>query len=244
MRPDIPKHVALILDGNGRWAKKRGQPRLFGHQQGAETLRSIIGESIRLGVSYLTVYAFSTENWKRPKEEVSGLMSLMKLYLSKELKTFEKEGIKVRFIGNRSNLTPDILDILLKAEQSTQNNKKFTLVVAFNYGAREEITRAVQKIAAACCEGKLKVDTLSEEVVEGFLDTKDIPDPEVLIRTSGERRISNFLLWQASYSELFFTDTLWPDFSKEEYKSILHDFSQRERRCGKTSEQIQKASGE
>jgi len=244
MRSDIPKHVALILDGNGRWAKKRGKPRLFGHQKGAETLRSIIGESIRLGVSYLTVYAFSTENWKRPKEEVSGLMSLMKFYLSKELKTFEKEGIKVRFIGNRSNLAPDILDILLKAEQSTQNNKRFTLIVAFNYGAREEITRAVQKIAAACCENKLKIDTLSEEVVEKFLDTKDIPDPEVLIRTSGEKRISNFLLWQASYSELFFTDTLWPDFSKEEYKSILQDFSQRERRCGKTSEQIQKASGE
>jgi undecaprenyl diphosphate synthase len=165
-------------------------------------------------------------------------MSLLKFYLEKELKTLEKEGIKIKFIGNRSNLAADILDVILTAEKRTENNKKFTFLVAFNYGGREEIIRATCRIAEACIQNRLEPAEISEDVFSDFLDTKDVPDPDLLIRTSGERRISNFLLWQSSYAEFFFTETLWPDFSKEEYKSILSDFSHRERRCGQTSAQL------
>ena len=236
----MPRHVAIIMDGNGRWAKAKGKPSMRGHQQGAETLRAIIEESIQLGVSYLTVYAFSTENWKRPAEEVKGLMTLLKLYLEKELKTLQKEGIKVKFIGGRTSLSENILDVIRTAEEKTKDNSRFTLIVAFNYGARDEIIRAVRHLVSACEDHTLKAEEISAETFSDFLDTKGVPDPDLLIRTSGEYRISNFLLWQCSYAELFFTKTLWPDFSKEEYKSILHDFSQRERRCGKTSEQLKK----
>lgn len=239
----LPRHVAIIMDGNGRWAQKKGKPRLMGHQQGAETLRGMIEESIQLGISYLTVYAFSTENWKRPIEEVTGLMALLKFYLEKELQTLEKEGIKIKFVGNRVDLSSDILTIIQTAEKRTQNNTRFTFVVAFNYGSRDEITRAVRQIADACVAKTLEPSQITEEVLSDFLDTKGIPNPDLLIRTSGEHRISNFLLWQCSYAEFFFTDTFWPDFSKEEYRSILNDFAQRERRCGKTSGQLKKSAG-
>jgi undecaprenyl diphosphate synthase len=237
----LPRHVAIIMDGNGRWAQKQGKPRLKGHQAGAETLRSIIEESIAIGVQYLTVYAFSTENWKRPAEEVSGLMSLLKFYLEKELRTLEKEGIKIQFIGNRETLSADLIDIIHTAEQRTHTNTRFTFVVAFNYGSRDEILRAVRHIATLSKDNKLEPQDISEDTLSEYLDTKDIPDPELLIRTSGEYRLSNFLLWQCSYAELFFTETLWPDFSKEEYRSIVTHFSQRERRCGKVSEQLKKS---
>lgn len=237
-----PKHVAIIMDGNGRWAQQRGKPRLLGHQQGAETLRAMIEESIRLGVSYLTVYAFSTENWKRPKDEVLGLMSLLKVYLEKELRNLQKENIRVQFIGDRQNLSEDILKIIASAEENTAPSSRFTLVIAFNYGGRDEMTRAVRKIVHTLDHSSLKTEEITESMIAGFLDTQGIPDPDILIRTGGEKRISNFLLWQASYAELFFTDTLWPDFSKTEYQSILNEFSQRERRCGKTSEQLKQAN--
>lgn len=234
----VPQHVAIIMDGNGRWAQKQGKPRMIGHQQGAETLRAMIEESMRLGVSYLTVYAFSTENWKRPQDEVSGLMSLLKIYLEREIKTLQKEGIKVRFIGNRSTLSKDVLNIIQTAEEKTADNTQFNLIVAFNYGGRDEIVRAARALGEACFSHNLKPEEISENLFTSFLDTKDIPDPDVLIRTSGESRISNFLLWQCSYTEFFFPETLWPDFSKEEYGAILKEFSCRERRCGKTSEQL------
>lgn len=237
----LPQHVAIIMDGNGRWAQTQGKPRLRGHQAGAETLRSIIEESIEIGIAYLTVYAFSTENWNRPVEEVNGLMSLLKLYLEKELRTLQEEGIKVRFIGNRVNLSLDLLKIIQVAEQKTEKNTRFTLIVAFNYGSRNEILRATQQIARLSKEKLINLEDLSEETFSSFLDTRDFPDPEILIRTSGESRISNFLLWQCSYAELFFTQTLWPDFSKEEYRRILSDFAHRERRCGKISEQLKKS---
>ena len=234
----LPQHVAIIMDGNGRWAQQRGKPRMIGHQQGAETLRAIIEESIRLGIAYLTVYAFSTENWSRPQDEVSGLMSLLKLYLDRELKTLQKEGVKVRFIGNRSTISKDILSIFRAAEERTAQNSRFTLSVAFNYGGRDEIVRAARTIGKACANQDLNPEEISEQLFATCLDTKDIPDPDVLIRTSGETRISNFLLWQCSYAEFFFPETLWPDFSKEEYGFILKEFSHRERRHGKTSQQL------
>ena len=227
-----PQHIAIIMDGNGRWAEQRNQPRLFGHRQGAETLKKVCLSSLDLGVRYLTVYAFSTENWKRPRDEVNGLMGLLKLYVTKELKTFNKHGIRLRFIGNSEALSEDIKKIIHDAEKNTKNNDAFTLIVAFNYGARDEMLRAHKALYR---DG---IEAPDEAIFSSYLDTKDFPDPDLMIRTSGEKRISNFLLWQLSYAEFFFTNTLWPDFSAEEMASIIDIYMSRERRYGLTQSQV------
>lgn len=231
---NMPKHIAIVMDGNGRWAARQGKPRLFGHKQGAETLKSTIRSCMETGVRYLTVYAFSTENWRRPQDEVQGILSLLKIYASQSLKQFQKEGICVKFIGNRDTLPKDILKIIVKLEDLTKNQDQFTLIVAFNYGSREEIVRAIQKIK------KNNQVEITEDNFSDYLDTKGIPDPDIFIRTSGEQRISNFLLWQLSYAEFFFIDILWPDFSKEHLDDIISAYQGRERRYGMISAQIQK----
>lgn len=227
-----PQHIAIIMDGNGRWAEKKDKPRIFGHRRGADTLKKVALASLDLGVKYLTVYAFSTENWNRPQDEVNGLMALLKIYISKEISVFNEKNIRLKFIGNRETLKPDIRKVIQRAEEKTKKNDAFTLIVAFNYGAREEIVRAHKAI---CRDGLTEVD---EKVFASYLDTAEVPDPDVLIRTSGEKRISNFLLWQLSYAEFFFTDTLWPDFSAEEMRQIVDEYMSRERRYGLTKTQI------
>ncbi|MEI8320953.1 MAG: isoprenyl transferase [Alphaproteobacteria bacterium] len=235
---NIFKHIAIIMDGNGRWAQKRGLPRLQGHRQGVETLRNILEESGDLGIEFLTVYAFSTENWNRPSLEVQGLMSLLKIYLKNELKTLHKKGVCVRFIGERDKLAPDVMKLITQAEELTKDNKVLTFIVACSYGARQEIVQAVKEIAQEVLADKLNVDQITPETISSHLYTKDFPDPDLLIRTSGEQRTSNFLLWQSSYSELYFTPTLWPDFSREEFRNIVQEVQGRERRHGLISEQV------
>ncbi len=232
MSKKSPQHIAIIMDGNGRWAEKRNQPRLFGHRQGAETLKNVCLSSLDLGVRYLTVYAFSTENWGRPEAEVRALMELLKLYVTKELKTFNKHGIRLKFIGNSETLSADIKKIINDVEEKTKKNTAFTLIVAFNYGARDEILRAHKALFR---DG---IEDPDEETFSTYLDTKDFPDPDLVIRTSGEKRISNFLLWQLSYAEFFFIDTLWPDFSSEEMASIVDMYMSRDRRYGLTQSQV------
>ena len=220
------------MDGNGRWAKEKGKPRIFGHQHGAEALKKTVFAAHDLGVKFLTVYAFSTENWSRPQDEVSAIIKLLKVYTAKALKEFKKKNVRLRFIGRRDSLSDDLQSLIGHAEESTKGNDAFTLTVAFNYGAREEIVRAHNRIVQ---EG---VKIQDEDAFSRYLDTKDLPDPDILIRTSGEKRISNFLLWQLSYAELFFIDTYWPDFSKSELKGIIEEYMGRERRFGLTSSQI------
>jgi len=228
-------HVAIIMDGNGRWAKYQGKPRLFGHRRGAENVKSIIEECISQKIPYLTVYAFSTENWHRPQEEVQGLMNLLRFYLKNEIKTFKKQGVSLRMIGERSRLDKDIQDLIIHAEEETKDNSILTLQVALNYGSREEITEAFRKMIRA----GLDVSQITEKKVGEFLYTAGVPDPDLFIRTSGECRVSNFLLWQSAYAEFYFTETFWPDFSKQEFQKALADYNNRERRFGKTSEQVQ-----
>ena len=215
------------MDGNGRWAKSKGLPRSMGHKKGAEVLQKISKTVADLGVKYMTVYAFSTENWKRPQEEVDYLMGLLRQYLKTSVKEIQKNGARIKVIGERDMLAPDIV------EAQTSNNDKFTLCIALSYGSRQEIVSAVKKIAAKTKEGSLSVNEIDVDVVTNNLYTFDIPDPDIVIRTSGEKRISNYLLWQIAYSELFFTKTLWPDFSVNELKEIINDFNSRERRYGK-----------
>ncbi len=237
MKPHVksPTHVAIVMDGNGRWAKSQGKPRLFGHRRGVENVKSIIEECIAQKIPYLTIYAFSTENWHRPEEEVSGLMNLLRFYLKNEIKTFKKQGVSLRMIGERSRLDKDIQDLILHAEEETKDNSILTLQVALSYGSREEITEAFRKMMAA----GLEMSQITAEKVEEFLYTVGIPDPDLFIRTSGEQRLSNFLLWQSAYAELYFTETLWPEFSKQEFQKALSAYDERERRFGKTSEQVQ-----
>lgn len=228
----IPEHVAIILDGNGRWAKKRKMPRNYGHVQGSKTVEKICEEAYRMGVKYLTVYAFSTENWARPKDEVDALMKLLRNYLKDCLKTSSKNNMKVRILGDLSKLDEDIKSSIVELENVSANNTGLNFQVALNYGGRNEIIRAVKKIAADYKADTFQLDDIDENLFSNYLDTKGIPEPDLLIRTSGEQRISNFLLWQLAYTEFYFTDTLWPDFNKAELIKAFEYYSSRNRRFG------------
>ena len=227
------EHIALIMDGNGRWAKSRGLPRNAGHKKGAETLVEIAKAVREAGVPFLTVYAFSTENWKRSEEEVSGLMNLLREYLDKNFAELKKNNIRIVFIGERYMLEKDIVAKMEKIERETKDNNSMTLQIALSYGSRQEIVGAVKKAAMFVANKDLTADDITEELFSSLLYTSKAPDPDLVIRTSGEQRISNYLLWQIAYSELFFTDTLWPDFTKEELINIIENFKTRERRYGK-----------
>ena len=227
------QHVAIIMDGNGRWAKKRGMPRTYGHKKGAENVVKITRSMKESGVKFLTLYAFSTENWQRSKDEVDALMQLLNEYLDKELKEIMENNVRIRFIGERYMLSPSIQEKMLHLEKESAENTDLTLCIALSYGSRQEILAATQKIAQKVACGKMDVSQITQEVFSNELYTRDIPDPDILIRTSGEQRISNYLLWQLAYTELFFTDTLWPDFDKNELCDIIQSFNKRERRYGK-----------
>lgn len=227
-----PAHVAIIMDGNGRWAKARGLPRLAGHRAGVEALRNTVRAAPELGIAYLTVYAFSSENWSRPKSEVSDLMGLLKIFIRRDLAELHQSGVRVRIIGDRVGLEPDIRSLLEEAETLTAANGALTLVIAFNYGGRDEIARAARRLAEAVSRGDLDAGAITIDRFAAALDTAGIPDPELVIRTSGELRLSNFLLWQAAYSELVFLPCYWPDFSREHFVDALRAFAGRERRFG------------
>ena len=227
----IPQHVAIIMDGNGRWVKKRGLPRSAGHLAGVKTVRRIVETSSNIGVKFLTMYAFSTENWKRPKDEVSTIMSLFKIYLKKEISTFNKNDVRLNVIGNTGDLSDGLQKIMDNALEKTSANKGLTFTLAINYGSREEITNAVKNIVNDVEKGIINKD-INESTISKYLYTSDLPDPDLLIRTSGELRISNFLLWQLSYSEIWITDTYWPDFEQAEYIKAILDYQSRQRRFG------------
>ncbi len=230
---NICRHIAIIMDGNGRWAKKRGMPRTFGHKKGAENVVKITRAMKESGVKYLTLYAFSTENWQRSKDEVDALMQLLNEYLDKELKEIMDNNVRIVFIGERYMLSDSIQAKMAFLEKESEKNTDLTLCIALSYGSRQEILFAVKKIAAKVKEGSMDISQITQDVFSEELYTKEIPDPDVLIRTSGEQRISNYLLWQSAYTELFFTNTLWPDFGKDELWDIINKFNQRERRYGK-----------
>lgn len=234
METEICKHIAIIMDGNGRWAKKRGMPRSFGHKKGAENVIEITRAAKEAGVKYLTLYAFSTENWQRPKEEVNALMQLLREYLDKGFKDIMENNVRICFIGEREMLAADILDKMTAIEDKSANNTDLMLCVALSYGSRQEILSAVKKTVQQVVSQKVTIEEIDQKLFSSNLYTAGIPDPDILIRTSGEQRISNYLLWQLAYTELFFTDTLWPDFSKKELLTILENFSKRERRYGKS----------
>jgi undecaprenyl diphosphate synthase len=228
-----PRHVAIIMDGNGRWAAMRGLPRTEGHRHGVEALRRTIRAAGELGLDYVTVYSFSTENWRRPDLEIRFLLSLLKRFVEKDLAELHAAGVRVRMIGNRRDrITPDILALIERAESLTRDNTALTLVIAFNYGSRDELVRAAQDLARRAAAGGLSPADIDEGMLGAALDTADIPDPDLLIRTSGEERISNFLLWQCAYAELVFTPTLWPDFGKEDLEKAIFAFRSRDRRYG------------
>ncbi len=230
----IPQHVAIILDGNGRWAKKRGMPRNYGHVQGAKNVERICEDAYHMGIKYLTVYAFSTENWRRSKEEVDALMSLLRSYMKTCVKTAKKNHMRVRVIGDKTGLAPDIQSSIADLERESREQDGLNFTIAINYGSRDEIRRAVQKIAA---EG-IRPEDITEEVISEHLDTAGIPDPDLLIRTSGELRLSNYLMWQLAYAEFYFTDVHWPDFDREELKKAVERYNQRERRYGGVKEEL------
>ena len=233
MERKIPNHVAIILDGNGRWAKAKGMPRNYGHVQGAKAVEVICEEAYKMGIQYLTVYAFSTENWNRPKEEVDALMKLLRNYMKNCLKTAEKNRMCVRVLGDKSGLDEDIRARIEELEEATKNNDGLHFQIAINYGGRDEIVRTVKKLSADIRDGKAAEADITAELLASYLDTKGIPDPDLIVRTSGESRLSNYLLWQGAYSELLFTDTLWPDFRKDEYRAALESYAKRDRRYGK-----------
>ena len=227
------KHIAFIMDGNGRWAKKRHLPRNIGHTQGSKAVERVCEDAYKMGVKYLTVYAFSTENWKRSDEEVSGLMNLLREYLDKNFEELKKNDVRIVFIGERYMLDADIVAKMENLENQTRLNKSMVLQIALSYGSRQEIIAAVQKAATLVSKNDIAVNDITEKMFSSLLYTANVPDPDLVIRTSGEQRISNYLLWQIAYSELSFTDTLWPDFTKEELISIVENFKTRERRYGK-----------
>jgi len=227
-----PRHVAIIMDGNGRWAQARGRPRLFGHHAGAKRVREIVEACPDLGVKYLTIFAFSTENWKRTQKEVAGLMSLFRRYIQREARDLFERGVRVRFIGDRVRLEPKLVDLMDELELLTAENDRVHLTIALNYGGRDEVTRAARRMAYDVEAGKLKPHDVDEETLPKYLDTCVLPDPDLVIRTSGEARISNFLLWQSAYAEYEFIDTLWPDFSPEVFAKVLARYGGRERRFG------------
>lgn len=228
----IPNHVAIIMDGNGRWAKKKRMPRNYGHTQGSKVAEKICEDAYKMGIKYLTLYAFSTENWARPKEEVDALMKLLSTYLSNSIKTSSKNNMRVRVIGDRSGLSPEIIKSINELEEASKNNTGLNFQVAINYGSRNEITRAVKSLAKDLKENIINVDDIDEALFTNYLDTKDIPDPDLLIRTSGEQRLSNYLLWQLAYTEFYFTDTLWPDFTKEDLSKAIEQYNSRTRNFG------------
>ena len=233
---NVPQHIAIILDGNGRWAKAKGMPRNYGHAQGSKNVEKICEEAWRMGIKYLTVYAFSTENWSRPENEVAALMKLLRNYMKTCLETAAKNDMKIRVIGDIEPLDDDIKSRIRELEAATTDNGGLNFTIALNYGSRDELTRAAQKMAKDCAEGKIKAEEIDESVFETYLDTHGIPDPDMMIRTSGEQRLSNYLLWQLAYSEFYFTDVPWPDFTKEELVKAIEEYNHRHRRFGKVEE--------
>jgi undecaprenyl diphosphate synthase len=229
---DVPQHVAIIMDGNGRWAAARGLPRAEGHRRGVEALRRTVRAAGEIGIKILTIFSFSAENWSRPASEIGELMGLLRRFVRNDLAELHQNNVRVRVIGERTGLDPDIERLLVEAEELTKNNDGLSLVVAFNYGARQEIVRAARKIAEAAAQGRLKIESIDMDVFTQFLDAPDIPDPDLIIRTSGEQRLSNFLLWQSAYSELVFLPTYWPDFDRSALESAIREYQQRERRFG------------
>ena len=232
----VPQHVAIILDGNGRWAKAKGMPRNYGHAQGSKNVERICEEAWRMGIKYLTVYAFSTENWNRPKDEVDALMKLLRNYMKTCLKTAAKNDMKFRVIGDIEPLDEDIKKRISELEAATVDNGGLNFTIALNYGSRDEMTRAAKRMAQDCVAGKLSPEMIDESVFESYLDTHGIPDPDLLIRTSGEQRLSNYLLWQLAYSEFYFTDVPWPDFTKDELVKAVEEYNHRHRRFGRVEE--------
>ncbi len=235
---NLPQHVAIIMDGNGRWAKKKGMLRIFGHENGTKAVRETVENCAKLGIGYLTLYAFSTENWNRPKMEVDALMNLLMSSLEKELPTLQKNSIKLNSIGNTGMLPDGARKKLFDVIEKTKDNTRMTLTLALSYGSREEIISAVKKISEKVLSNQLKIADISEPVISQHLYTHDLPDVDLVIRTSGEQRISNFLLWQVAYAELYFTEVLWPDFREKDLHEAIISYQKRERRFGKTSEQI------
>ncbi|MDP2410590.1 MAG: isoprenyl transferase [Pseudolabrys sp.] len=227
-----PRHVAIIMDGNGRWAAARGLPRVEGHRRGVEALRRTVRAAGELGIGYVTIFSFSAENWSRPAAEIGELMGLLRRFIRNDLAELHKSNVRVRVIGERQGLEADIVRLLTDAEELTKNNDGLTLVVAFNYGARQEIARAARRIADEVAQGRLAPADVTMDTITGFLDAPDVPDPDLIIRTSGEQRLSNFLLWQSAYSELVFTPTYWPDFDRAALEAAIGEYQQRERRFG------------
>ena len=234
---NIPKHIAIILDGNGRWAKAKGLPRKYGHIEGAKTVEVICEEAYKMGVQYLTVYAFSTENWNRPKDEVDALMTLLRNYMKTCLKTAAKNRMCVRVLGDKTGLDDDIRKRINELEEATKNNDGLHFQIALNYGGRDEIVRSAKSLAEKVAKGELSPDDITEDMISQSLDTKGIPDPDLLIRTCNEQRISNFLLWQLAYTELYFTGVAWPDFSKEELTKAIEAYNKRDRKYGLVKEE-------
>lgn len=234
---NVPQHVAIILDGNGRWAKSKGMPRNYGHAQGSKNVERICEEAWRLGIKYLTVYAFSTENWNRPQDEVDALMNLLRRYMKTCLTTAAKNDMKVRVIGDITRLDADIRSRILELEEATKNNGGLNFQIAINYGSRDELVRGIRRLAQDCVDNKQDPAEITEAVIERYLDTHGIPDPDLLIRTSGEQRLSNFLLWQLAYTEFYFTDVHWPAFTKEELIKAIEQYNKRDRRFGGVKEE-------
>ena len=234
---NVPQHVAIILDGNGRWAKAKGMPRNYGHAQGSKNVERICEEAWRMGIKYLTVYAFSTENWNRPQDEVDALMNLLRRYMKTCLTTAAKNDMKVRVIGDITRLDEDIRSRILELEEATKNNGGLNFQIAINYGSRDELVRGIRRLAQDCVDNKQDPAEITEAVIERYLDTHGIPDPDLLIRTSGEQRLSNFLLWQLAYTEFYFTDVHWPAFTKEELIKAIEQYNKRDRRFGGVKEE-------
>ena len=228
----IPQHVAIILDGNGRWAKAKGLPRNYGHKQGAKAVEDILEVADNMGIRYLTVYAFSTENWNRPETEVSALMMILRTYLKSSIKKSMKNNVRCRVIGERSKLSPDIQDAINELETATAGNTGLTFTIAINYGSRDEIVRAIRQISGECSEGKISPADITEKMISEHLDTGYMPDPDLLIRTCGEQRLSNFLLWQCAYTEFYYTDIAWPDFNEAELQKAVDAYAGRNRKYG------------
>ena len=234
----VPAHVAIIMDGNGRWANARGLPRAMGHRKGVEAVREAVKTASECGVSYLTLFAFSSENWSRPESEVSDLMGLLKTFIRRDLAVLHKQNVRIRIIGDRQNLSGDILPLLLEAEETTRANTGITLVIAFNYGARDEMARAMRVLATEVAAGRLDPSAITPERIGASLDTAGIPDPDLVIRTSGEERLSNFLLWQAAYAEFVFASGLWPDFGAADLDAAIAEYQRRDRRFGGVARRI------
>ena len=233
----IPKHIGIIMDGNGRWAKSKGMPRNYGHTMGAKNVETVCKAANEIGIKYLTLYAFSTENWNRPEQEVNALMKLLESYLKNCIKTADKNNMRVRVIGEVTGLSEKFQERIKELEEASAHNSGLNLTIAINYGSRDEIIRCMKKMYKDCQDNKLSMDDINEEVFASYLDTKDLPDPDLLIRTSGEQRLSNYLLWQLAYSEFYFTDVPWPDFHKEELLEAVEAYNKRDRRFGALSEE-------